>query len=59
MKSIQTKLIFVISAILLVVVTAFLISSTVQTNAMLNDDSERILLSAADYYANIIDDNFR
>ena len=59
MKSIQTKLIFVISAILLVVVTAFLISSTVQTNAMLNDDSERILLSTADYYANIIDDNFR
>ena len=59
MKSIQTKLIFVISAILLVVVASFLLSSTGMTNAMLNNDSDRILLSAADYYANIIDDNFR
>ena len=59
MRSIQTKLILVISAILIVVVGSFLITSTVRTNAMLDNDSEQILLSAADYHANIIDDNFR
>ncbi len=59
MKSIQTKIIIVISAIILVVVVAFLITSTSNTNAILSSDSDNILLSAADYYANVLDDNFR
>ena len=59
MRSVQTKIIIVISAIILVVVVSFLITSTSSTNAILTDDSDRIMLSAADYYANIIDDNFR
>ena len=59
MKSITTKLVMVISAIILVVVCAFLITATIRTNMMLNDDSQDILRSTADYYANIIDDNFR
>ncbi len=59
MRSVQTKIIIVISAIILVVVVSFLLISTSSTNAILTDDSDRIMLSAADYYANIIDDNFR
>ena len=59
MESIQTKLIFVISSIIIVVILAFLLSSTSRTNNILNDDSQNILTSAADYHANIIDDNFR
>ena len=59
MKSIQTKLISVISAIIIVVVGTFLITATIRTNAILNDDSQDILGKAADYHANIIDDNFR
>ena len=59
MKSIQTKLILVISAIIIVVVGVFLLISTSRTNAILNDDSQDILISVADHYANIIDDNFR
>ena len=59
MKSIQTKLIFVISSIIIVVILAFLITSTLRTNAILDDDSKDILSKTADYYANVIDDNFR
>ena len=59
MRSIQTKIIIVISAIILVVVVTFLITSTSNTNAILSGDSDSILLSTADYYANVIDDNFR
>ncbi|MCR5503878.1 MAG: response regulator [Lachnospiraceae bacterium] len=59
MKSIQTKIIIVISVIIILVVVAFLITSTARTNAILEEDSENILLSSADYYANVIDDNFR
>lgn len=59
MKSIQTKLIFVISLIIIMVVGAFLVISTIRTNSILNDDSQDILRSSADYYANVIDDNFR
>ena len=59
MKSIQTKLILVITAIIIVVVAAFLITSTFRTNSILNVDSQDILKSVADYYANVIDDNFR
>ena len=40
MKSIQTKLILVITAIIIVVVAAFLITSTFRTNSILNDVSE-------------------
>ncbi|MBO4501520.1 MAG: response regulator [Clostridia bacterium] len=59
MKSIQTKLVTVISAIIIVVVVTFLITATIRTNAILNNDSQDILSNAADYHANIIDDNFR
>ncbi|MBR5741796.1 MAG: sensor domain-containing diguanylate cyclase, partial [Firmicutes bacterium] len=59
MKSIQTKLILVISAIIILVVGAFLVTATMRTNAILNDDSQDLLISVADYYANVIDDNFR
>ncbi len=59
MKSIRTKIIFFISVIMIAVVVAFLVTSTSRTNAILTDDSDRILLSSAEYYANIIDDSFR
>ena len=59
MRSIQTKIILMISGLMLVMVAAFLLISTIRTNAILNDDSDRILLSAADYYVNDIDDYFR
>ena len=59
MKTIQTKLILVISIVIFVVISAFLVTSTTRTNAILNDDSKEILGEAADYNANIIDDNFR
>ena len=58
MKTIQSKLIFVIFLIITVVIVAFVLTSTLRTNAILNDDSQNILKSAADYNANIIDDNF-
>ena len=59
MKSIQTRIIFVITAILIVVVVTFLITSTLRTNSILDNDSAEILLTTADYYTNVIDDNFR
>ena len=59
MKSIQTKLILVISLIIIMVVGALLVTSTIRTNTILNDDSQDILRTTADYYADIIDDNFR
>lgn len=59
MKSIQTKIIMVIAAIMLVVAFAFLMTSILSTNSILDSDSEEILLSAADYQTSLIDDNFR
>ena len=59
MRSIQTKIIFIIAAILVVVFTVFFVTSTIRTNSILNNDSNQILMSITDYYANIIDDNFR
>ena len=59
MKSIQTKIILVISLIILAVVSVFLATSTTRTNAILDSDSQDILSTAADYYANVIDDRFR
>lgn len=59
MKTIQGRLFFFTFIIITVVIAAFLISSTTRTNAILNDDSQDILISAADYNANVIDDNFR
>ena len=59
MKTIQTKLFFVIFLIITVVISAFVLTSTMRTNSILNDDSQEILKSAADYNANVIDDNFR
>lgn len=59
MKSIHTKLILMISAIMIVVVGTFLLDVTFRTDSILNDDSQEILRSVADYYATIIDDNFR
>ena len=58
-RSNQTKLILVISAIIIVVVGTFTISATLMTNVILNSDSQSILSAVADYYANVIDDNFR
>ena len=57
MRSIQTKIIILGSALIIVVVLLFLFTSTFSTNEILNDDSDRILLSAADYYADLIDNN--
>ena len=59
MKTIQTKLFLVIFLIITVVISAFVLTSTMRTNSILNDDSQEILRSAADYNANVIDDNFR
>ena len=59
MKSIQTKISFVILAIMIVVTAAFMVSAINKTSAILDNDSEKILLSSVDYYTNIIDDNFR
>ncbi|MBR3081876.1 MAG: response regulator [Clostridiales bacterium] len=59
MKTIQSKLFFFTFIIITVVIIAFLISSTTRTNAILNSDSKDILISAANYNANVIDDNFR
>ncbi len=44
---------------MIAVVVTFVFTSTTRTNAILTDDSDRILLSSAEYHANIIDDNFR
>ncbi len=59
MKSIQTKIILVIVAIMLVVAFSFLATSIISTRSILDSDSEEILLSVADYQANFIDDDFR
>ncbi|MBR6223939.1 MAG: response regulator [Lachnospiraceae bacterium] len=59
MKSIQTKISLVIAVIMLTVTGAFLVTAILRTNRMLDNDSDKILLSSADYYANIIDDSFR
>ena len=59
MKSIQTKITVVISSVLLVIAVLFLLTSTLRTNAILEHDSEEIIMSAAKYYTSIIDDNFR
>ena len=59
MKSIQSKLVLMLTATIIVVVVVFLLTATSTTNAILNDDSQDILASAADYNANVIDDNFR
>ena len=59
MKSIQTKITLVVSSIMLIMATLLLFSSILRTNRILNDDSERILRSAADYYTNLIDDSYR
>ncbi len=58
MRSIQTKIIIVISTLMIAVVLLFLFTSTFSTNEILNADSDRILMSAADYYAELIDENF-
>ena len=59
MKSIQTKITVVISSILLVFAILSLLTATLRTNAILEHDSEEIIMNAAEYYTNIIDDNFR
>ena len=58
-STIYSKISTVTSAILLMAAVVLLLTSTLRTNAMLNDDSDEILLSVADYYTNVIDDNFR
>lgn len=59
MKSIQTKISIVILAIMLVVTTLFTFTAAIRTNSILDNDSEQIIQETADYYCNIIDDNFR
>ena len=59
MKSIQTKISIVITVIMLIVTGAFMVTAIFRTSKILDDDSDVILLSSADYYANIIDDSFR
>jgi hypothetical protein len=44
---------------MIVVTAAFMVSAINKTSAILDNDSEKILLSSVDYYTNIIDDNFR
>lgn len=46
MKSIQTKIIAVISVIMIIVVGSFLLTSTSPTNGILENDSEQILRNA-------------
>ena len=59
MKTIGSRIIVIMSMILLGVVSIFLFISTVRTNAILDNDSEQILVSVGDYYASVINDNFR
>ncbi len=59
MKSIRTRISLVIFAIMIVVAAASLSTATYSTNAILDSDSEDILLGTAAYQANIIDDSFR
>ncbi|MCR5118925.1 MAG: response regulator [Lachnospiraceae bacterium] len=59
MKSIQSKIILVVTMIMVLMGAVFLVTSILRTNAMLDEDSEKILLSAAEYYTNVLDDNFR
>ncbi len=55
MKSIQTKLIIVITILMVLVVTSLVFISLRKTNAILDEDSEQILLSNAEYLACRID----
>ena len=59
MRSIQTKISIVILAIMLVVTALFTFTAAIRTNSILDNDSEQIIQETADYYCNIIDDNFR
>ena len=59
MHSIQSKIVIVISVLMIILVLSFLFTSTFSTNDILNEDSDKILMSSADYYASLIDDNFR
>ena len=58
MKSIQTKFIVVISALIMLATGVFLILSVYRINIILNTDSEEILQLAADRNASAINDNF-
>ena len=58
MRSIKTRIIIGITAIMLIVTGTFLIISTVRTKGILDDDSERILQLAADKNSRAIDDIF-
>ena len=59
MKSIQSRMVLIVSLILITMVATLMITSTMRTNSILDEDSEEILISEADHQANIIDDNFR
>ena len=59
MRSIQTKIVLVVTMIMILMGSILLVTSIIRTNAMLDEDSENILLSAAEYYTNVIDDTFR
>ena len=58
MKSLQTKFIVVISALIMLATGVFLILSVHRINIILNTDSEEILWLAANRNASIIDENF-
>ncbi len=59
MKSIQTRIIIMVSSIILVIVFLLLIISTIRVNSMLDSDSDSIIISLSDYYADIINDSLR
>lgn len=59
MKSINSKVILMISIIIMLVVVSLLFSVARRTKNILDSDSEEILDTAADYYEKSIDYNFR
>ena len=59
MRSIQTKIIIMVSAIMLVIVVLLLVISTIRMNTLLDIDSDNYMKSLADYYADKMDENFR
>ncbi len=58
MKSIQTKIILVISLTIMIIVISFLGVLSIRVTGLLDYDSEEILRSAADNNANMLDETF-
>ncbi len=58
MKSIQSRIICIISVILITAMVLFTFNSIRSTSSILESDSDAILLSTADYYARVLDESF-